>query len=113
MKDLAAQAVLHDDGAIVASTGRHTFVYARAGRSLSLHVEPLNVYYVRLPDEPRWDDGTPLTTDEVQQMAADVTATFTRWGEVCEIIAADDPRILRSLDQLVDYIRSEAIGAGT
>ena len=108
VEELGAQAVAHDSGAIVASVARTEFVYARAGRTLALSVEPLDVYHVRLPDRPAWSDGEPLTADEAQQLLADVAATFEHWGERCEFIRPDDPRILRSLDQLITYIRSEA-----
>lgn len=108
VEDLGPQAVVHDTGAIVASTGRSSFVYARRGRTLPLAVEPLDVYYVRLPDRPAWDDGTLLSQDEADQLLADVRATFEHWGERCEFVAPDDPRVLSTLDQLVTYLRAEA-----
>jgi hypothetical protein len=106
--ELGPQAVVHDSGAVVASVARDRFVYARDGRTLSLPVEPLAVYYVRLPDSPVWSDGTPLDAAEARQLLADVAATFEHWGERCEFVRPDDPRILRTLDQLVTYIRTEA-----
>jgi hypothetical protein len=106
--ELTAQAVVHDSGAIVASTARDSFVYARDGRSLRLHVEPLDVYYVRLPHAPQWDDGTPLTEEQAAQLLADVADTFAHWGERCEFVYPDDPRILHTLDDLVGYLRSQA-----
>ncbi|WP_375500249.1 hypothetical protein [uncultured Jatrophihabitans sp.] len=110
VEELGSQAVAHDSGAIVASVARDSFVYARAGRTISLPVEPLDIYYVRLPDTAVWSDGRPLGADEAQQLLADVTATFEHWGERCELVRPDDPRILRTLDQLVTYIRAEAGG---
>ena len=106
--EIGAQAVAHDSGAIVASTSRDTFVYARAGRTITLPVEPLDTYYLRLPPAPAWSDGTPLTPEEGQQLVADVAATFEHWGLACEFVAPDDPRILRTFDGLVSYIRSQA-----
>ena len=108
VQELSPQAVVHDSGAIVASTGRHSFVYARDGRTVSLDVEPLETYYVRLPERPVWSDGTLLTQADADQLVADVRATFEHWGERCELVAPDDPRILRTLDQLVTYLRAEA-----
>lgn len=106
--EISPQAVVHDSGAIVASTGRTSFVYAHTGRTLPLSVEPLEVYYVRLPDAPSWDDGTPLTQDEMQQVLSDVADTFVHWHERCEFVYPNDPRVLRTLDQLVTYVRAEA-----
>lgn len=108
VEDISPQAVAHDSGAIVASTGRHSFVYARGGRTVSLAVEPLDTYYLRLPDPLAWSDGEPLDPAEVEQLRADVTATFAHWGERCEFVPSDDPRILRTLDELVTYLRAEA-----
>lgn len=108
-QEISPQAVAHDSGAIVASTSRESFVYALAGRTINLPVEPLEVYYLRLPEAPTWSDGTPLSQAEADQMLADVTETFRHWGERCEFIAPDDPRILRTLDALVTYIRAEAM----
>lgn len=108
VEEISPQAVVHDSGAIVASTGRHSFVYAREGRTLPLSIEPLETYYVRLPDSPSWDDGTPLDQDEMRRVLSDVADTFTHWGQRCEFIYPDDPRILRTLDQLVTYLQAEA-----
>jgi hypothetical protein len=108
VEDISPQAVAHDSGAIVASTGRHSFAYARGGRTVTLPVEPLETYYLRLPDEPVWSDGTVLGPAEINQLVADVTDTFQHWGERCEFVTSDDPRVLRSLDQLVTYLRAEA-----
>jgi hypothetical protein len=106
--EIGAQAVAHDSGAIVASTARDAFVYARGGRTITLPVEPLATYYFRLPESPTWSDGTPLTPEEGRQLLADVAATFDHWGERCEFVAPDDPRILRSLEAVVDYVRTQA-----
>jgi hypothetical protein len=108
VRDVSAQAVAHDSGAIVASASREQFVYARGGRQLRLQVEPLETYYVRLPTDPSWDDGTPLTQQDADQLLIDVRETFQHWGERCEFVAPGDPRILSTLDALVDYIRAEA-----
>jgi hypothetical protein len=50
----------------------------------------------------------PLTPDEGQQLLADVAATFDHWGERCEFVAPDDPRILRTLEAVVDFVRTQA-----
>lgn len=106
--EIGAQAVAHDSGAIVASTARDAFVYARGGRTITLPVEPLDVYYLRLPDAPTWSDGVPLSPDEGQQLLDDVAATFEHWGERCEFVRPDDPRILRTLEAVVDFVRTQA-----
>lgn len=109
VEDLAPQAVRHDSGAIVASTGRHSVAYARAGRVVSLSVEPLETYFFRLPATAAWDDGAVLSEDERRVLIADVTATFEHWGERCEFVLPGDPRILTTLDQIATYIRAEAL----
>jgi hypothetical protein len=108
VEDISPQAVAHDSGGVVASTGRHAFVYARDGRTLALPVEPLETYYLRLPARPTWSDGTPLTQGEADQLVADVRASFEHWNERCEFVAPGDPRILSTLDAVVDFIRAEA-----
>lgn len=106
--EIGAQAVAHDSGGVVASVARDSFVYARAGRTVALPVEALDVYYFRLPDAPRWDDGTELRDDEAQQLLADVADTFAHWGQRCEFVFPGDPRILPDLDSLVGWITANA-----
>jgi hypothetical protein len=108
VQDLTPQAVLHDSGGIVASVDRFTLTYARNGKTVDFNIEPLETYYVRLEANPRWDDGSPITSDEAQQIMAELRATLEHWGVGCEFVLPDDPRILRTIDQVVAAIREQA-----
>ena len=46
--------------------------------------------------------------DEAQRLLTDVAATFEHWGERCEFVRPDDPRIPGRFDRLITHIRSEA-----
>jgi hypothetical protein len=113
IEDITKQAVAHASGAVVASVDRFALVYARGGRSWRVHIEPLDTYYVRLPPQPTWDDGSSLTADDAQQAQRDIADTFAHWGQRCEFVPPDDPRVLPSLDQLVTYIRAQRVGASS
>ena len=111
IEEIGKQAVAHDSGAIVASLDRFALVYARNGKSWRVAIEPLDTYYVRLPARPVWEDGTPLTIDEAHQAQRDIVETFAHWGQSCEFVLPNDPRVLRTLDELVTYIRAQRVGA--
>lgn len=113
IEDISKQAVAHDSGAVVASVDRFALVYARGGRTSRVHIEPLDTYYVRLPERLAWDDGPPLTAEEAQQAQRDIADTFAHWGQRCEFVPPDDPRVLHSLDELVTYIRAQRVGASS
>ena len=113
IEDITKQAVAHASGAVVASVDRFALVYARGGRSWRVPVEPLDTYYVRWPDQPAWDDGTPLTADDAQQAQRDLADTFAHWGQRCEFVMPGDPRVLHGLDELMTYIRAQRVGASS
>lgn len=107
VEDLGAQAVVSDSGAVIASKDRFTLTYARAGRTIGVGIEPLDTYYIRLPEPAVWSDGAPLSPPEAQQLVDDLADACAHWGIRCEFVFPDDPRILRSLDDLVAAIRSQ------
>ena len=110
IEEISPQAVVHASGAVVASTDRFGLVYARRGKAWRVHIEPLDTYYVRLPDQPTWDDATPLTDEDLGQAQRDIADTFAHWELPYEFVRPGDPRILRTLDELVTYIRAQRVG---
>jgi hypothetical protein len=77
--DLSSQSVRHDSGAVVVGHDRYTMEYAR-GRTWLIGVERKAEYYFTIPDQPRWDDGTVVTEQEITDAMRIIREACARWG---------------------------------
>jgi hypothetical protein len=89
--DLAPQRAREDSsGAEVFRVDRETVGYQRDGRRWLLPAESSRgAMAVWLTTDPRWDDGTPVTSDEAREALDTVRRVAAHWSSTLDVIGLD------------------------
>lgn len=89
--ELGSQSARTETGVVVHSVDRETLRTEYRGRSMPLPVDQgLESIGVYLPHPPFWDDGSPITADDLVVVRNAVTEILRHWGFDTEFLSLGD-----------------------